>query len=970
MRIRTGLVAALALCAFAFQEPAPPRAADPFSPGWLLQDSNGDGIADFIRGHIVVPADATAAENAAAANIAARLGYESTGLTPPLVVTQDGAPGPHIRIGRAGAPQALETGEGGVFAVSGDLSVVGDDDGLLAVAEAYSARAPYIWRVQGEKLAALSELTGAELDGITYLKGKAGIHRAFLRGAVTEDKLKSALASPRLAQVHELVAGATNAVSDKPEAAAPPAAAAPAPAAGSAPDTPAAPLRLDLATLFTSRGLFTGAARMPLPSTLNGHLYVPAGPAGTAMANLAARMGLEAIGIALPLATPAAQATARDVRAPAVLAGDSALAKEAETKLPASSQAETPLAAGEGELRIVDDAFGRRPAILARGDERGQATALDLLSAHFPNLWEQGKQHLSVEEIRYDLHRFFSRRSGVGQAAAALYHLDRWMSGIDRSLARDLKAEVYVDVADPKLEAVVRQAVGPNADVKVAGLRAGTRCCDDLHFRAPGIPFHQSAPSFTEDIAIPWEGKRLLDAVRRAMPRIPSGQEVRLTARVSEGPEQRRKLQAQLQAMLPKGAGVTVLCAFKQGYSWLMDEIAPQLAKLPVAGLEIEFAKNVDPTGMRAMSSEARWVQELYPVDEMLARKLNLPLAKIALAEMDGPATYRVHAFNAAGKEILARDFTVTTVTQPYNGVIPRYEQVQVETGWVRLEAAGKPLLDERIQTDPEFFWDHYQNKTLPRIYEFVMRQAHGKLQPEYMPPFDTLKLDIHMSEPDYALDLDRERISSLEALQEDTFYSTGNFFSMLGDLESGRPINYTGRIIPVVHASEDGKDGRVHIEFYGKAEANPLVRLSWTNPHGQRRVQERNLPPLSGEMQPRLIQARVKAGEPGAERLLWALPADFADDRYDDWLKLEARTRSTAPSSPPRKRAASCAGSMPCMPPAPTPTTSLTHTSKKWPSNSTCRSSPTPNPSPPRRAYSRSSRCRHRPMRAPPSPK
>jgi hypothetical protein len=883
MRSRIGLLSFLAFAAFAFQTPRTPRAArlaDPFSEGWMLVDTNGDGIPDSIEGRIVVPWDATAAENAAAANLAARLGYGTTGLNLPVVVDRERA-GQRIAIGREGqlpSVPRLEAGEGGIFAVGTTLAVVGDDDGLVAAAEAYASRAPYLWHVPGEKLAAIPELAGGELFGITYLKGKAGIHRAFLRGEVSPEKLKAALASPRLAQIHELVAGAVSAIGDKPE----PATLSAAPAAPAPADAATPPLRLDLATLFTSHGLFTGAARMPLPSTLNGHLYVPAGAAGIAMANLAARMGLEAIGIAIPLATPAPAAAARDVRSPAVLAGDSPLAREA-----AKNITEPPLPPGEGEIRIVDDAFGRRPAVLARGDEPGQAAALDLVAAHFPSLWEPGKQHLSVEEIRYDLHRFFSRRSAAAQAAAALYHLDRWKSAL--AGATGVRAEIYVDVADPHLEAVVRQAV-PGAAVRVASLRAGTRCCDDLHFRAPGVSFHQAAPTFTEDIAIPWEGRRLLDGVRRAAVKLPPGQPVRLTARVSEGPEERRKLASQLQLMLGKSASVTVLCAYKQGYSWLMDEIAPALGGLPVSRLRIEFARNVDRTGLRAMSSEARWVQELYPVDEMLARKLNLPLAAIELAETDGPATYRVHAFNAAGREILTRDFSVTTVTQPYNGVIPRYEQVQVETGWVRLEAGGKPILNERIHTDPEVFWDRYQNKTLPRLYEFVMRQAHGKLQQEYMPPFDTLKLDIHMSEPDYALDLDRERISSLEALQEDTFYSTGNFFSMMGDLESGRPINYTGRIVPVVHASEDGKDGRVHIEFYGKAEANPLVRLSWTDTAGKRHTEERNLPPLTGEFQPRLVQARVRTGEPGVERLLWTLPADFAADRYDDWLKLESQ--------------------------------------------------------------------------------
>ena len=45
-------------------------------------DTNGDGIIDFIPGKVVVPPQPTAAQNAAAADIAARLGYATTGLTP------------------------------------------------------------------------------------------------------------------------------------------------------------------------------------------------------------------------------------------------------------------------------------------------------------------------------------------------------------------------------------------------------------------------------------------------------------------------------------------------------------------------------------------------------------------------------------------------------------------------------------------------------------------------------------------------------------------------------------------------------------------------------------------------------------------------------------------------------------------------------------------------------------------------
>ncbi|HEX3746103.1 MAG TPA: M14 family zinc carboxypeptidase [Bryobacteraceae bacterium] len=890
---------------FAFQTPSAPvvnHLQDPFAAGWILVDTNGDGIANMVNGKVLVPASPSAAENAAAANVAARLGYGSTGLTPPVVVAGEAASGPHIVIGGK-PPVELEKGEGGVFSSDGGLLVAGADDaGLTAAADGYAARAPYIWRTNGEKLSAIAAAVGSvELTGVTYLHGKNGIHRAFLRGTATPEALNAALGKLALASVHELVVtGGPTATSPKPEAAAPDTPAAPA-AGGNAEPTGAggaaatAPTHLDLATLFTSKGLFGASGRIPIPGSTNGHLFVPAGAAGVAMANLAARMGLETTGITLPIASPADTAAARDVRAPAVLAGASPLAQEAERKLrsgdTAAPQSETELAAGEGELRVVDNAFTRRPAILTRGDDAGAAAALGALADRFPNVWEQGKQYLSLEEIRYDLHRFFSLRSSSGQTAAALYHLDRWTRQFDLTGAKDVKAEIDTEVADPALAAFVKREFHI-ANVETGSLHAGTRCCEDLHYKT--APFHQATPTFAEDIVIPWEGKRLLDAVREAAPKIAAGQEAKLVARVSEGPEERRKLTAQLQQMLGPHANIEVLCAFKQGYSWLMDEIAPALAGKPVASLRIEFAKNVDPTKIRTMQSEARWVQELYPVDEMLARKLNVPLAKITFDEIAEPTahtpTYRVHALDAAGKEILTRDFTISSVMQPYNGVMPRYEQVQVETGWVQLEAGGKTLLNQRIRTDIEELWDHYQNKTLPKVYQFVLSQAHGDLRTEFSPPFDTIKLDIHLSEPDYSLDLDRERISSLEALQEDTLYSTDVFMSMMGDLLTGRPVTYTGRVLPIVHHSEDGKDGHVRIEFYGKPAANPLVRLSWTDAQGKHHMQERNLPVLNGDMQPRLIQARVKAGEAGLERLTWMLPADFAKDDYDAWLRLEGQ--------------------------------------------------------------------------------
>src|SRR5579863_9094275 len=229
--VSLGAIALVLACAFAFQ--APPaggpvdRVADPFATGWMVVDSNGDGIADFIAGKIVVPAHPSAAENAAAANLAARVGFASTGMTPLVVIAGDSGTGPRLRIGGS-LPVAVtfEKEEGGVFLTGSDLTLAAADDaGLQAAAEAYSAGAPYQWRAPGEKLAAIADAVreaapGAqvELAGVTYLKGKAGVHRAFLRSRSPLDAaaLEKALASSHLAAVHSLVVldGAT-AVSTK-----------------------------------------------------------------------------------------------------------------------------------------------------------------------------------------------------------------------------------------------------------------------------------------------------------------------------------------------------------------------------------------------------------------------------------------------------------------------------------------------------------------------------------------------------------------------------------------------------------------------------------------------------------------------------------------------------------------------------------------------------------------------------------
>ena len=545
------------VCAFAFQRPTAPAAtsgnsvADAFRTGWMLVDTNGDGIADFVNGKVMVPLRPSAAENAAAANLAARLGFGTTGLTLPLVVNAgpNSGDGPRMWVGRDAVPaqfaaelatlaRKLEAEEGGVFAVGGNLAIVASDDfGLGAAADAYAARAPYQWKVPGEKLEAIATAVGSgtQLVGLTYKRGTAAVYRAILRSEtpVTIAALSAAFASNHLTGVRQLtVLGGASPVEIMNPKTLP--TQAPAAAGSQANGEPPAPKRLDLATLYTSRGLFNGTPRMPTPSSLDARLYVPAGAAGTALANLRGpHGGMEATGLTLPLASPAPDANVQDVLPPrrSSRATPAFRPKDADTKLrardTASSQAEPNLTPGEGEIRVVDDSFARHGALVTRGNDSGAAAALDLISGHFPNLWEPGKAYLSLEEIRYDLHRFFSLRSGAGQATVGLYHLERWMKEIGTAPVKNVKAELFVDLTDPHLTDFVRGQIQDRLHPSVStiqktnSLRAGTQCCErepKVHYESAEqslhtSSFHKSTPTFTEDVVIPWEGTRLLQAV-------------------------------------------------------------------------------------------------------------------------------------------------------------------------------------------------------------------------------------------------------------------------------------------------------------------------------------------------------------------------------------------------------------------------------------------------------------------------
>ncbi len=186
---RHGLSLATLLAAGIFLSPRPfaqTPAAPPadlvslFAANGLTRDTNGDGIADTVAARVIVPAQPALEDSLAAANLAARLGFETSAFSLPLVVRDDQAEARSsalpILVGRSNsfvralaaknelALTALKPGQGLIALVSspfgnGPAIVVagGDDKGTLAAANVVAGRLPRLWNMTGVTLKGLAD---------------------------------------------------------------------------------------------------------------------------------------------------------------------------------------------------------------------------------------------------------------------------------------------------------------------------------------------------------------------------------------------------------------------------------------------------------------------------------------------------------------------------------------------------------------------------------------------------------------------------------------------------------------------------------------------------------------------------------------------------------------------------------------------------------------------------------------------
>jgi len=854
-----------------------------------VTDTNGDGLPDSIAARIILPAAPTTDDIEAAANIAGRLGFETTALTLPLVLRDSEIATPAdialpILVGRQNAfvqklvergaltLKSLQPGQGLVMLVPSPLGgppgivVVGADDaGTLTAGVELGARVPRLWNMTGITLGGIEQQVStylatkgvaavtARVVSLTVDAERRGIASVGVRASVPAGlaaRAASALSGldaahrrgqeERTLNFAEAASTAIEIVADgKSQGAAAvrrsgmnartltppvdPDEFAPEPNASGVVEPRLAPAKpFDLTNTYSIEGWYGDAYQDLIPDRTDTSIIVGDAADSLGAAHIAARLGLETTGMSLPITKRDDKVKEPGNEASPILVGRTNTLVQQLIKIGKTHLDD--LRPGQGAVQVVPRAFGNATAtVVAGADDAGTLAASSYLARRVPFLWDVSRGALTYEDLASEVTRFLSAKSGAGQAGQAAIELKSVLADLKGKAIESFDAKLFIEKGDKGLDAhlasQVKSALGQTAAVTVT---------------SQGVTDASSV--FEDKIEIPWEVDEFWAKFRSdVLSKVKAGAKVEVETRLSEPREMRDKVGAQARAELRKAGAadpqVRVLSAYKQGYSWLTEVVIPELKGRNAKSVRVRIATHKPDLAkkFKFYSVPTRWLHELYPVDEIFQRDLGIPTSAFKMELVDDPKEiYALEAMDAAGRVVHRATFSPKFVEREYLDKFPGWSHVEVTTGWLTARVDGQVAIDSRIQTDPERFWDHYQAKILPKIYDNVMKVTGGKPTADKQPFHRDLDIEVWMSEPDERIGIDEEQVSSLEALHEDLYFVTLDFFAAMGRTLTENRLNAPGKIFPIVHPSRTGKAGEARILYAGNASTKAKLEISY----------------------------------------------------------------------------------------------------------------------------------------------
>lgn len=375
----------------------------------------------------------------------------------------------------------------------------------------------------------------------------------------------------------------------------------------------------------------------------------------------------------------------------------------------------------------------------------------------------------------------------------------------------------------------------------------------ELETQFPNVKFENykgRKKVYEKEYDIPWEVdicRRLLE--EKVYANLNQGDTVRIYGALSEESDVRHSLTNEIEkAVTEKGASLEnaeIICAYKQGFSWIDEIVIPQLKGRNAVKLNIAFRPFL-PEGETDWHDEdgaipsytnldfsnpnkwydlpIRYLQELYPITDMIGEKLGIEKENIVFSVYEGDknCTYLVKAEDTKGDVIYEADYLAANAERPYLDIYPEMGKVHPSTGYVKAYVNDEEVLNERVQTDVERIWDIYQKEVLKDLQKFIENKLGNQVSLDTQPFFSRLELKVTASEPNYRLSCREDMISSLNSLHEDMYFVGADFFKNYGARHSGEILDAPGLILPILKKG----DGKPHFQvtLYDVTAKEPML--------------------------------------------------------------------------------------------------------------------------------------------------
>lgn len=358
---------------------------------------------------------------------------------------------------------------------------------------------------------------------------------------------------------------------------------------------------------------------------------------------------------------------------------------------------------------------------------------------------------------------------------------------------------------------------------------------------------------YEKNYEFPWEADIFEQILREEIyPKLEQGDKLRIEGAVSEDYLVRDKISRRIR----KEAGslgadveeIRLICAYKQGYSWIEEVVIPAVEGKKTEQVEILF-KPFLPEGETVWIDEngatpsyhnlkaddpkkwydlpIRYLQELYPIQDILTEKLSVPKERVIFKDYKGTEEL-TYLCRVTGEDGCVREYKYLArcSERPYLDEYPNLGKVHPATGYIRVLVNDQEVLNRELTTDLERIWDVYQSQVLPECRAYIEGKTKGQAHADMQPFFQKLLLEVWASEPDYRTGSREDLISSLDALHEDMYFVGSDYFKNYGVQTIDEIFDAPGLILPEIHKREGAPSFRVTLYERQKEEACILCDL------------------------------------------------------------------------------------------------------------------------------------------------